>query len=280
MRQPDSFITLNEAVTWLAFGEMRTPSEECDSRCADQKKLRELIDQSVHQAQTSEKYQDFPTCLPYNPRSALIDRLELCRSSWPPLAKTLYSLAKRQEAEQRHYDEQYETALSIILDAAADERIELVGQVSAMPGAQVCVIPSTDVLGQATIDYKRAHLGPDTTADRRGRPYAILKCGPSLARNYYNVQVSRRRFREKFKSSLRPLSSQSRRETHERIRAWYLSRYENWPADFPPPSRDEDVSDARNEFPGTQNLRSLVRSLRNEIASKWTAKGRRSQAAK
>jgi hypothetical protein len=279
MQNPKAFVSLNEATTQLAFGEPRSPSDELALLITDQHKLIKLIDESVHQSETSPQYKEFPRRLPFNPRTALIDRLSVCRSSWPPAARHLRAEAARQEAKWKRYDAAYDAASSRILEAAAEKKIDLTGQLSRAAGGEVRVIPWSDLLGQVTIDYQRAHLRPDTTAAGKARPYAILKCGPGIARSYYNVQLSRRQFLSVFKSLGLAEISQSRKHTMEKARNWYAERYSTWPKGIKPPNRDQDLAAGRGLF-GAIITRDFIRHLRKEIAHDWTKPGRHKKVAK
>src|SRR5262249_53692873 len=55
---------------------------------------------------------------------------------------------------------------------------------------------------------------------------------------------------------------------------WYRDRIDTWSEGKDPPSREDDIADARERFPGITSQR--VRQARTDLAPKpWQAKGRR-----
>ncbi len=57
-----------------------------------------------------------------------------------------------------------------------------------------------------------------------------------------------------------------------KVRDWYTKRVKEWPPDERPPSRDEDIRAAKEEFDVTEMF---IRDLRNELApTEWTSKRR------
>jgi hypothetical protein len=61
------------------------------------------------------------------------------------------------------------------------------------------------------------------------------------------------------------------------LREWYTSRVNAWPSEKTPPSREEDVADARTA--GFAVAERKIHALRKEIApTHWTQKGRRKTA--
>lgn len=96
-----TYITLNEAVTWLAFGEPRAPNEELEMRRLEQLKITTLIDICLTEAQSTDNCALFPKRLAYWPLRALVDRLDCHRNHWPPSAKRLRALAVSQNTRAR-----------------------------------------------------------------------------------------------------------------------------------------------------------------------------------
>ena len=57
------------------------------------------------------------------------------------------------------------------------------------------------------------------------------------------------------------------------FRRWLQNRYDGWPANKNPPSRDDDIAAAREEFPGIADK--IVREARGELAPvPWQERGR------
>ena len=261
MTSKQPFLSLNEAITSL-FGKSRTPTQEAQLRVADQKRLVRLIDQCVYEAEIALEHRLFPRCLPYYPRSALLDRLEACRPCWPPGAKGLYREAARQEKKWGRYDQEYQGALERIVASAQRGTLRFLGQTGRQPGAIVQYVNPEYFLGQVTIDYQWASIGPDTTASPRPRPGAILKCGPNILPNYYNVVIAANEFRSFFASDLPSTQGNNVKKNFDQLEQWYVNEHLTVFSDQYPPSRDIDEKAATKQFPFFKKLRPALRLLR------------------
>ena len=77
------------------------------------------------------------------------------------------------------------------------------------------------------------------------------------------------------KNQGREITSQKRAYSQAQLDQWYRRRVAGWPASKVPPSRDDDLRDARNEgFPSVS--RDAIRELRKNFAPpEWSKKGAR-----
>ena len=99
--QTAAFITLNEAVTQLAFGEAQTPGEYRAQRKQENAKIRRLIDRCLVEVSADATYAGFPSLLSVEPLNSLIFRLEEAPSPRPPSYAWLLKSAKRLTRERR-----------------------------------------------------------------------------------------------------------------------------------------------------------------------------------
>jgi hypothetical protein len=273
-----SFITLNAAVTWLAFGKQRTPNEELELRRSDQHKIVKLIDVCLDEARKSTRYASFPRHLPFWPLSALVDCLDHHRGRRPPSAEKLRDLAARQLAKWQRYDAQYDQALGQIVEAARAGKLELYGEASQEAGAKVGAIPAVGLLGHVTIDHQRANLGPDVTASDRPRPFAILRSRPGLQPIFYNVATRQEQFRKVFRNALAGTDKAPRKNIEKRIEAWYRTEWIPANAGRIHVPREEDLAAAQQKFDAVTKIRPLMRHLRKQYApAAWSGRGRRRQ---
>jgi len=184
-------VSLNEAVTLIAFGEARTPGEEQALRIADQKHLVALIDRCCADAAGKAKYRRFPKQLPYFPISALIERLEDNRKRWPPSAVELHGYAQRLVGKWGAYLERYEPALHRILGWAAEGKIRAVGKTGAHPGAPVIEIERLYFLAKITISHTWRDIGP-VTGQEHPQVGSILRAVSGSVPILYDVAVLRK----------------------------------------------------------------------------------------
>lgn len=68
-------------------------------------------------------------------------------------------------------------------------------------------------------------------------------------------------------------SVRKRTVTKAALKSWYDKRIENWPAETEPPSRDQDLADAKAHFTTLHVTRAMVRPLRKLAPETWTRPG-------
>lgn len=128
---PDrKYLSLYEAVTFVAFGEALTSEEDFTRPNADPENVEicDLIDACIAEvAAEPDRYTKFIKTYSTS-RTELARKLEACRPYWPPSAKSLYEQAKRKGKLDDEHLRKFNEAETLINAAAYAEHILLRGK--------------------------------------------------------------------------------------------------------------------------------------------------------
>jgi hypothetical protein len=91
--KPSRLLSLNEAVTFLAFGKSRTPEQELELHRVEQRKVSDLVTQCRTEPPGRPEFSTFQGRVPTGPLSVLREWLDDRRDNWPSSAATLYGLS-------------------------------------------------------------------------------------------------------------------------------------------------------------------------------------------
>jgi hypothetical protein len=213
-----NYVTLNEAVTLVAFGHARTPSEEMALRRPYHDRLLQLIDLCQAEATSDSSYRHFPKRLPSLPLSALIGLLEETRSHWPPSACALHATAVELDRQSVTFLEQYESGLHRVLGQVAEGRRKMFGRIAPHPASPVVLVPPPYCLGAVTIGHTWRDIGPTGSIESRPKAGSILHTRQGLLPILRDAVLERR--------GLVPLDVSPRSETVHNTKL--LNELEKW----------------------------------------------------
>ena len=270
-----AFITINEAVTWLAYGNPRPAEISTTVYIRENQKLQSFIDACLEEVNKKKKFSAFPKRLPTQPLSALLAELESVRGPYPASFAPLLRNAKRLSRDRRKRDLRCAEALDSILEGARSKKLTLWGCISSDVGARVEQIALEFLLRDVTVDWSLKHLalapGPGPTSQQR----AIIAERGKFADAYWQVRLARIYFVKHFNLRVGQRDrSGVQKTTDTDIEKWYFGIYLPSRSDLGKPSiEDEDMKAARDRFDlAPPKLRDLIRMLRKKQAIK---RGRR-----
>lgn len=266
------YVSLNGAVTRLAFGDARTPNEELNLPIADQKHLAALIDRCHAEASGDDRYHPFLKPLPFYPVSTLIERLPRDRNCWPPSAVELHAYAKGLVSTRASYAELYEATFRWILSRAAEGMPRVIGRTAAHLGAAVEYVEPLYFLANVTLGHTYRDIGPVTGDGCIRAGSSILHPRKGSVPIFYDVMVLKKDL-NKLRGDVVP-GPTDQAALNRRIDDWYERN--RAPLD-PRPTREEDEDALRDQFPEVPNLRFVVRDLREKYP---VQPGRRKSAKK
>lgn len=262
-----SFIRLNEAVTWVAFGEERSADQDRARDAQENVALQCLIDTCREEVASNPTFAEFPGNLPTQPIESLIDRLTAARPPHPPAANVLLALARKTDQDRVLRNDQYAVALHQILEAARSGPLKLWGRRSLRADANVDEIPLTFLRGDnLAADTSGKHIGRVRTNFQPTLHRAIIAPTGELSDCYWNVELDREPF-EKF-VAIRLIDTDARvppNPTAAEIIKWYVEHYlPRLKLSGNVTTESEDVAAVGQRFPANVKSRALVRMLRRE----------------
>jgi hypothetical protein len=279
-----AFITLYEALTWLAFDQPGRAEEERMRYSRQNDKIRHLIDSCITEAARKKNFEAYPRRLPFNPLTVLIKRLKSAQPPYPTQHAALLRAATRLLRERQRRSDRISSALNRILEAARAGYVELRGRSSPDQGSRVHPIPLDFLLADITIDHSLRHLAHAINAEDPTSQRAIILSQGKFSDAYYRIQVNRSEFLLHLKGGYdKPKDTTLKHLTDKDFRDWYKSVHlPHWKSRREIPSEKQEYEAARKHVydlsgqPAFPKLRDLLRTCRAEYApSSWHKRGRR-----